>query len=184
MQSMRVSMNWTLEENMVHSLFFCATLTDNRGGHIPFVQTVAETSDIGAKEVKPDPGCSWQGHSGGWWLPMSGMKMRSFAHFTFHWWSTHCAARMLLLSDKLMSCCAAGTNGCLNLRRRAFSLDGQVSAEWSRCLGSMARRARDSVALLRRSSAGWTPARIGRLSTGVGRRHLVTLARRHWWQGQ
>ena len=36
--------------------------------------------------------------------------------------------------------------------------------EWSRCPGSMARRARDSVAPLRRSSAGWIPARIGRLS--------------------
>ena len=47
--------------------------------------------------------------------------------------------------------------------------------EWSRCPGSMARRARDSVAPLRRSSAGWMPARIGRLSAGVGRRHPVTI---------
>jgi len=82
---------------------------------------------------------------------------------------------MLLLSDKLMSCCAAGTNGCLDLRRRAFALDGRVTPEWSRCPGSMARRARDSVASLRRSSAGWMPARIGRLSAGVGRRHSVTI---------
>ena len=34
-----------------------------------------------------------------------------------------------------------GTNGCLDLRRRAFALDGQVSAEWSTCPVSMARRA-------------------------------------------
>ena len=146
-----------------------------------------------------------------------------------------------------MSCCAEGTNGCLDYRRRAFPLGGQVSAEWSRvarfifskkakhskkiakkakhsskngqkkpfksrrangqfksvrgnqpeirpyfqnlaakrsirqpmewsrCPGSMARRARDSVAPLRRSSAGWMPARIGRLSAGVGRRHPVTI---------
>jgi len=47
-----------------------------------------------------------------------------------------------MLSDELMSCCAAVTNGCLDLRRRAFALDGRVSAEWSRCPGSMARRAR------------------------------------------
>ena len=39
----------------------------------------------------------------------------------------------------------------VDLRRRAFALDGRVSAAWSRCPGSMARRARDSVALLRRS---------------------------------
>ena len=82
---------------------------------------------------------------------------------------------MLLLSDKLTRCCAAGTNVCLDLRRRASALDGRVSAEWSRCPGSMARRARDSVAPLRWSSAGWMPARMGRLSAGVGRRHPVTI---------
>jgi len=38
-----------------------------------------------------------------------------------------------LLSDKMMSCCAAGTNGCLDLRHRAFALGEQVSAECSRC---------------------------------------------------
>jgi len=82
---------------------------------------------------------------------------------------------MLLLSDKLMSCCAAGTNGCLDLRHRELPLYARVSAEWSRCLGSMAWRAEDSVAPLRRSSAGWMPARIQRLSAGVGRRHPVTI---------
>ena len=81
---------------------------------------------------------------------------------------------MLLLSDELISCCAAGTNGCVDLRRRAFAPDRRVSAEWSRCPGSMARHPRDSVAPLRRSSAGWMPARIGRLSACVGRRHPVT----------
>ena len=81
----------------------------------------------------------------------------------------------MLLSDKLISCCAAGTNGCLDLRRHAFVLDGRVSAEWSRCLGSMPRRARGSVAPLRRSSAGWMPARMGRLSAGVRRRHPLTI---------
>jgi len=82
---------------------------------------------------------------------------------------------MFLLSDKLTRSCAAGTNGCLDLRRCAFALDGQMSAKWSRCPGSMARHARDSVAPLRRSSAGWMPARIGRVSAGVGRSHSVTI---------
>ena len=95
-------------------------------------------------------------------------------HSAFHWWSAHSAARMLL-AYKLMRCCAAGTNGCLDFRRRAFALDGRVSAEWSRCPRSMARGARDSVAPLRRSSAGWMPARMGSLSAGVGRRHPVTI---------
>ena len=41
----------------------CATLTGRRGGHTPFVQAGAETSDTGAEAVKPDPGSSWEGHS-------------------------------------------------------------------------------------------------------------------------
>ena len=71
--------------------------------------------------------------------------------------------------------CAVGTNGCLDLRRRGSALDGRVSAERSRCPGSVALRARGSVAPMRRSSAGWRPAKIGGLSAGVGRRHPVTI---------
>ena len=108
---------------------------------------------------------------------------------------------MLLLQDKLVSC-AAGTNGCLELRRRAFAFDEapcifevscictrilsittkiskrwqwRASAEWSRCPGSKARRPKDSVAPLRRSSAGWMLARMRRLSACVGRRHPVAI---------
>jgi len=56
-------MDWTLEDNMVDGLFFCAALTGRRRGHTPFVQVGAETSDTNAEAVKPDPGCSWKGHS-------------------------------------------------------------------------------------------------------------------------
>ena len=56
------SMDWTLEDNM--GLFFCATLTGRRGGHIPFLQGGAETSDTGAEAVEPDTDSSWEGHSG------------------------------------------------------------------------------------------------------------------------
>ena len=55
--------------------------------------------------------------------------------------------------------------------------DGWASTEWSRCPGSMAQRARDSVAPLHRSSAGWMPARIGRLSAGIKCRHPVTICK-------
>jgi len=48
MQSMR-SMDWTLKDSMVNSLFFCATLTGRRKGHTPFVQTGAEMPDSGAR---------------------------------------------------------------------------------------------------------------------------------------
>jgi len=65
MQSVWRSMDWTLEDDMVDGLFFCMTLTGRRGGHTPFVQAGAETSDTGAEAVKPDPSSSWVGHSGG-----------------------------------------------------------------------------------------------------------------------
>ena len=61
---------------MVDGLFFCTTLTGRRGGHTTFVQAGAETSDTGEEAVKPDPGSSWEDHSGGW-VPVSVMKMRS-----------------------------------------------------------------------------------------------------------
>jgi len=63
-ESMGRSVDWTLEDDMLGRLFFCATLTGRRGGHTPFVQAGAETSDTGAEAVKPDPRCSWEGHSG------------------------------------------------------------------------------------------------------------------------
>ena len=65
MQPMWRSMDWTLEDNVVDGLFCCATLTDHRGGNTPFVQAGAETSNTGAEAVKPDPGFTLEGHSGG-----------------------------------------------------------------------------------------------------------------------
>jgi len=112
-------------------------------------------------------------------VPVSGMEVWSLVrlsnHSAFHRWSAQGAALLMLLSDQLMSCCAAGTNGCLDLSRHAFPLSGQESAEWCRCPGSMARRARDSVAPLRQSSAGWMPARTGKLCAGAGRRQVWAL---------
>jgi len=49
---------------MVDGLFICATLTGRRGCYTPFVQAGAETSNIGAEAVKPDPVSYWEGHSG------------------------------------------------------------------------------------------------------------------------
>jgi len=57
------STDWTVEDDMVDG-FFCATLTGRRGGHTPFVQAGAKTSDTGEEAVEPDPSSSWEGHSG------------------------------------------------------------------------------------------------------------------------
>ena len=48
----------------------------------------------------------------------------------------------------------------------------------------MARRVRDNVAPLRRSSAGWMPARIGQWSAGVKAGIQSQFVRRRWWLGQ
>ena len=58
-QSIGRSINWTLEDNMVKGLFFCATLTGRRGGHTPFVQPGADMSDTGVEAVEPDPRYPW-----------------------------------------------------------------------------------------------------------------------------
>ena len=98
-QSMRRSMDWTLEDNVVDGLFFCATLTCYGGGHTSFVQARAETSDTVAEAVKPDPGCSWEVIPRGW-VPVSGLKVRSLvelsADFAYHWWSAHTASKFLV----------------------------------------------------------------------------------------
>jgi len=49
---------------MVESVFFCATFTGRRGGHVPFAHAGAETTDTGAGMDEPDPNSSWEGHSG------------------------------------------------------------------------------------------------------------------------
>ena len=136
---MRRLMDWTLEDNMVDGLFFCATFTSCRGGHAPYVQTGAETPDTGAEAVKPDPGSSCEGHSVGICAGAGDENARLVglsAYSASHWWSAQCTERML--SDVLMSYCVAGINGCLDLRCHAFVLNGQVNTEWSRCWGSMA----------------------------------------------
>ena len=77
-----------------------------------------------------------------------------------------------------MICCGADTlNGCLDLRCRAFPIDGHVISQSSRCPDCMARLARDGVAPLQRNAAGWMPTGIGRLSAGVGRRQPVTVCK-------
>ena len=63
-QAMGMSMDWILEDDMVDGLLVCSKLTRSRGDHTPFVQAGAGKSHTNAEAVKPDPGCSWKGHSG------------------------------------------------------------------------------------------------------------------------
>jgi len=81
----------------------------------------------------------------GWWVPVSGMKVRSlvvlFSHSAFHRWSAHSSGFLFLLLDELISCCAGATNACLDLRRHAFRFCGQLRTAWSGCPSFTAWRA-------------------------------------------
>ena len=122
----------------------------------------------------------------GGWVPVSGMNMRSLVrlsnHSAFHRLSASARLTYVIeLSDELMELLSDGYKWVSRFERPCIRTRWPVRAKWSRCSGSMPRRARDSVAPLRRSSAGWMPTRLGRLSAGVGRRHSLTI-RRRWWQ--
>ena len=80
------------------------------------------------------------------------------------------------IDDPHVCCCQKNWWAVVRWAQMGVSISGAGQLHlMDGCPGSMARRPRDCVARLRGSSAGWMPARIGRLSTGVGRRHPVTI---------
>jgi len=144
---MRTLVDWTLEDNMVDYLFFCATLTGRRWDH-----THLHKQEW--KRPTPVQGRLSQAHTDvgrvilGEWVLVVWVKVQSLVrlchHSAFHWWYAQCTARTLL-SDELLSCCAVSTNECFDLRRHAITLDGRVTIEWSRCIGSIAGLAGERV---------------------------------------
>ena len=163
-------MDWTLEDNMIDGLFFCATLAGRRSGHLCKQEQKRPTPV--RERLRRGHRCSWQGHSrrvGRGWKSRSALQTSRIPSVTRP--EYHISVIVLRWTDELL---CSEHKWVLGYRCRAFPLDGQVSAEWSGCLGSMARRARDSVAF-RQCSAGWMLARMGRLSAGVGRRHPITV---------
>ena len=82
-------------------------------------------------------------------------------------------------SDKFCtSFCAAGTNGHLDFSFSLPAACGLVSWPCKMWPGSKEMRlAKEGVTPWRRRSAGWMPARTGRLFVGVGHRHPVTMHR-------
>ena len=79
-------MDWTLVDNMVDGLFFCAPLTGRRGSHTPFVQAGAETPDTSSEAVMPDPGSSWKGRPGTMDFGEENAEIVGLsAHSSFYW---------------------------------------------------------------------------------------------------
>ena len=71
---------------------------------------------------------------------------------------------------------AAGTNGRLDLSLPRCASCCPTNCPCSTWSGScIAQFAKENVAPNQRSSAGWMPARTGKSSVGVGRKHLATM---------
>ena len=178
-QAVQRSIDWTLENNMVDGLFFCATLTGHRGGHTPFVQAGAETSNTSAGAVEPDPGSSWESHSGGcvpamffsrlsWWC------YRVSNHFPIYVWYTeliftkNASVRPNMLSY-LNTILTFGKQTKDNFINRKFQCRATYSFTHFRarfsfgesCRGSSRRRPRNASqsAAISDSSADSTPRR-------------------------
>jgi len=132
MQSMWRLMDWTFEDSVVDRLFFCVTLTGRRRAILHLCKQERKLPTPVRRRLSRTHTVLGRVFPGGW-VPVTGMKVRSLVglcnHSAFHRWSAQRAARILMLSDELMSCCTEETNGCLDLRRSAFPLDGQGSAE-------------------------------------------------------
>jgi len=161
---------------MVDGLFFYATFIGRRGGHTPFLQTGAETFDTSAEAVKPDPGSSL-GRS----FRAGGRQCRGWKCGVL--W---CCLPTLHFNGVLPSaphvCCQINWWVVVRWVQRVSRFETPcICTQWTddRWVEQMsrlrARRARNSVAPLRQRSASWIPARMERLSTGVGRRHPVTI---------
>ena len=95
-------------------------------------------------------------------------------HSMLQLWSVHLAALVSSLLASLSSSRAAGTKGCLDISCRCPPQGWDVNRSRSRWPGSWARHAKDSMALLRRSSVGVMSDITNRLSVSVARRHPVT----------
>jgi len=64
-------MEWTVEDNMVDGLFYCATLTGRTGSHT-LRRRLSRTQALLVNVIP------------GGWVPVSGMKMRSLVGLSVH----------------------------------------------------------------------------------------------------
>jgi len=202
---------------MVNGSVFCVTPTSRRSGHVPFMQTGAETSSTCVVAIESNPPCQLRIQEF-WSVPpvVISVYFWTMEQFAMASGLTPAAILQAVLGRAILAGCfgdeSAESRSALQLfcipphfcfcrqinlwveqhryKMGVSTWDGVhshsmgVSTEWNRCPGSMARRARDSVAPLRGSSAGWMPASIERLFTGVGRKHPVTIRKASLVAGQ
>ena len=104
-------------------------------------------------------------------------SLEAFSQFSvFDLWFVHSEVRMPSLARLSKRFRAAGTNGCLDLSLTWRVSEDPLKRPYKIWLGSRDPRwPKESVAPIRRSSAGWMPESTGKWSVGVGRRHPVTM---------
>jgi len=82
------SMDWTLKDNMVDGVLFCATLTGRRGGHTNLYKHERKRPTLVRIWLSRTHALLGRVIPGGW-VPVSGMKMRSLVglsvHSAFRW---------------------------------------------------------------------------------------------------
>jgi len=148
MHSKERLMDWTVMDDISTVCSSASHSQATEKDHTPFVSAGMETTDTGVDVVKSDSRCSFLGG----WVSTPGMKLPQFRSVLqpLRIPSVNCPVRRaFVFIVRLMVCCAAGTNWCQDLRCREFPSGEQLRAEWSKCQGSMAQRARGNVAPLR-----------------------------------
>ena len=177
-QSVGRSMDWTLEDNMVDGLFFCATLTGRKEAIPHLYKQERKRLTSVRRRLNRTQALLGRVIPGGWVFRCRGWKCGVL-------W--RCPPTPHSIDDPPTAphlCCCCQMNrwdivwrvqmgvsiwGAMHLHSMdGWALSGgDVQAPWHGVL--------ESVAPLRRGSAGWMLARIGRLSAGSGRRHPVTI---------
>ena len=126
-QSMKRSMDWTLEDNMVDGLFFCATLTGGRGGHTHFYKQERKRPTAVRRWLSRTQALLGRVIPGGW-MPVSEMKMRSLMSCppTPHGWNCFLKNRKTFVACETYSQWSGVSEeifGCpLNIKHSDFSV--------------------------------------------------------------
>ena len=130
MRSMGRSMDWTLKDKLVNCLFLCTTLTFRKRDHTRFCMQERKRPTPVQRRLSRTHAVLGHSRKEGVNVGDESTESRN-AIQPFRIPSVIRPERhtSVAFSNKLLSCCGAGTNECLVLRYRGFSPSGWVSAE-------------------------------------------------------
>jgi len=137
---MRRLMDWTLENNMVDGLFFCAN-SQAAEQAIPYLykQELKRPTPV-RRRLSRTHAVLGRAIPGGW-CRCQGWKYQPLRIPLL----IRPVRRTYFVVVRWTVSCAAGTSRCLDLSCRAFPPSESMRAGWSRCAGFIARCARNRV---------------------------------------